>query len=148
MATAHKILCVRYFWPFVFKYCIEAIKKCPPCQFFHKKTLSHPAPLHPVFVFDPFAKWGIDFMERRPTSVGGGHIYIIITVDYFTKWAKAMPTFLNDGRIVSLFVSNHIVSILRVPQVIIIDHGSHFRNQMMVELSMKLIFRHEIDFSS
>jgi hypothetical protein len=34
MATTQKILCASYFWPSIFKDCIEAIKKFPPCHIF------------------------------------------------------------------------------------------------------------------
>ena len=92
MATAQKILRIGYFWPFVFKDCHEAVNKCPPCQHFYPKKRTHPAPLHPVIVVGPFAKWGIDFKHCNPISTGG-HGYIIIAMDYFTKWAEAMPTY-------------------------------------------------------
>jgi hypothetical protein len=85
----------------------------------------------------PFAKWGIDFMTCHPHSAGG-HGYIIVAVDYFTKWAKAMSTFDNTGKTATLFIFNHIIAHFGVPQVIIIDHGSHFRNFMMFELTEKL----------
>jgi uncharacterized membrane protein len=81
-------------------------------------------------------------MQCKPTSVQG-HGYIIVTVNYFTKWVEAMPTFTDDGKIVALFIFNHIITRFRVPQAIVIDHGSHFRNHMMVELSTKLGFHHE-----
>jgi hypothetical protein len=90
----------------------------------------------------PFAKWGIDFMQCNPTSAGG-HGYIIVVIDYFTKWVEAMPTFLNDGRTATLFVFNHIITRFGVPQAIVTDHGSHFQNQMMSELHVKLGFLHE-----
>jgi hypothetical protein len=98
--------------------------------------------LHPIVVIDPFAKWGIDFMQCNPTSAGG-HGYIIVVIDYFTKWVEAMPTFLNDGRTATLFVFNHIITRFGVPQAIVTDHGSHFQNQMMSELHVKLGFLHE-----
>ena len=91
LATTQKILCTWYFWPTIFKDCITAIKKCHPCQIFSRKMLAHSAPLHPVVSVDPFAKWGIDFTMCNPPSVVGHH-YIIVVVDYFTKWAEAMPT--------------------------------------------------------
>jgi hypothetical protein len=56
MATTQKILRPGYFWPSIFKDCIEAAKKCPPCQVFHKKGCTHPAPLHPIISISPFAK--------------------------------------------------------------------------------------------
>jgi hypothetical protein len=142
MATAQKILCAGYFWPLIFKDCIEAVKKCPPCQDFTNKARTHPTTLHPIIAIIPFSKWGIDFMQCKPTSVGG-HGYIIVVNDYFTKWVEAMPTFLNDGHTVALFLFNHIITHFCVPRTIFTDHGAHFKNQMMSELHVKLGFRHE-----
>ena len=73
----------------------------------------------------------------------GGHGYIIVAVDYFSKWAEAMPKYAEDGKTVALFLFNNIIAIFGVPQSIVIDHGSHFCNQMMEELSAKLGFHHE-----
>ena len=139
---AHKILRDNYFWPSIFKYCHEAVKKFPPCQHFYLKKHTHPAPLHPVIAVGIFSKWGIDFMHCNPTSTGG-HGYIIVVMDYFTKWAKAMPTYAEDGKTVSLFLFNHVIARFGVPQSIVIDHRSHFWNQMMAELTTKLGFFHE-----
>ncbi len=100
------------------------------------------APLHPVIAVGPFAKWGIDFVHCSPTSARG-HKYAIVAVDYFTKWAEAMPTFTNDRNIVALFIFNHIITRFGIPQSIMTDHGCHFRNDMMTELSAKLGFQHE-----
>jgi hypothetical protein len=66
-------------------------------------------------------------MQCKPTSAGG-HGYIIVTVDYFKKWAEAMPTFLNDGRTAALFLFNHIITRFGVPHAIVTDHGAHFKN--------------------
>ena len=73
----------------------------------------------------------------------GGHGYIIVAIDYFTKWAEAMPTYAEDGKNAALFLFNHIIDRFGVLYSIVIDHGSHFCNQMMEELSAKLGFRHE-----
>ena len=54
-----------------------------------------------------------------------------------------MPTYAEDGKTTSLFLFNHIIARFGVPQSIVTDHGSHFRNQMMEELSAKLGFHHE-----
>ena len=56
MATTQKILRTGYFYPSVFKYCHEAIKKCPPCQHFYPKKRTHPSPLHLVIVVGLFSK--------------------------------------------------------------------------------------------
>ena len=54
-------------------------------------------------------KWGIDYMTCNPASAGG-HKYIIVIVNYFTKWVEAMPTFRADGETVSFFVFNYIIT--------------------------------------
>ena len=91
---------------------------------------THPAPLHPIVAVGPFEKWGIDFMHYTPTSAGG-HGYIIVAVDYFTKWAEAMPKYAKDEKTTALFLFNHIIARVRIPRAIVTDHGSHFQNKMM-----------------
>eukprot|EP00253_Pinus_taeda_P028060 PITA_28060 len=126
----------------MFKDCITVVRSCHSCQIFNSKTRRPPTPLQPVVVVGPFAKWGIDFMTCNPTSARG-HGYIIVAVDYFTKWAEAMPTLNNSGETTAIFFFNHVVSRLGVPQVIVTDHGSYFRNPMMVELAAKLGLSHD-----
>eukprot|EP00253_Pinus_taeda_P019187 PITA_19187 len=140
-ATAQKILRVGYFWP-SFNDCITAVQKCHNCQIFDRKMRAPPAPLHPIIAVGPFAKWGIDFITCNPHSAGG-HAYIILAVDYFTEWAEAMPTFSADGKTAAIFIFNHIIARFGVPQAIITDHGSHFRNIMMTELTDQLGLRHD-----
>ena len=53
-------------------------------------------------------------MHYKPTSAGG-HGYIIVAVDYFAKWAKAMPTYTEDGKTTTLFLFNHVISRFGVP---------------------------------
>ena len=81
-------------------------------------------------------------MTCNPTSAGG-HKYIIVAVDYFMKWAKAMPTFKFGGETVAFFVFNQIIAQFGIPKVIVTDHGSHFQNSMMTELTTMLGFRQE-----
>jgi hypothetical protein len=107
-----------------------------------KKMHAHPAPLYYVVIVDPFTKWGIDFSMCRPTSIIG-HNYIIAGVDYFTKWAEDMPMFFNDVKTTTLFIFNHIISRFGVPKSIMINHGSHFCNNMMTELATLFHFDQE-----
>ena len=101
-----------------------------------------PAPLHPIIVVGPFSKWGIDYITCNPHSVGR-HAYIILAVDYFTKWAEAMPTFSADNKTAATLIFNHIIAIFGVPQAIITDHGSHFQNIMMTKLTDQFGLRHD-----
>eukprot|EP00253_Pinus_taeda_P017585 PITA_17585 len=141
-ATAQNILRAGYFWLSLFKDCITAVRKCHNCQIFDRKMRAPPAPLHPIIAVGPFAKRGIDFITCNLHSAGG-HAYIILAVDYFTKWAEAMPTFEADGKTTAIFVFNHIIARFCVPQAIITDHGRHFQNVMMTELTYQLGLCHD-----
>ena len=81
-------------------------------------------------------------MHCRPIS-SGGHGYIIVAMDYFTKWLEVMPTYVKDGKTTTLFLFNHIIARFRIPRAIMTDHGSHFQDKMMAELSVKLRFHHD-----
>jgi hypothetical protein len=81
-------------------------------------------------------------MTCNPHSARGNG-YIIVAMDYFTKWVEVMPTFDNTRKTVALFIFNHIITRFGIPQDIFTDHGSHFRNFMMSELTEKLGLRHE-----
>ena len=71
LSTTQNILRVGYFWPLIFKDCIEVVKRCHPCQVLAHNMHSKPAPLHPIITASPFTKWGIDFMDCNPALAGG-----------------------------------------------------------------------------
>ena len=54
-----------------------------------------------------------------------------------------MPTYAKDGNTTALFLFKHVIARFGVLQAIVTDHGSHIWNQMMAELSVKMVFRHE-----
>ena len=81
-------------------------------------------------------------MDCNPASAEGHH-HIIVAVDYFTKWAKAMPMVKSDSETVAHFVFNQIITRFGIPKEIVTDHGRHFQNQMMEELASKLEYKKE-----
>lgn len=142
LATTQKILQVGYFWPSIFKDCINVIQKCHSFQIFSKKMRAHPTPLNHVVSVGPLAKWGIDFTTCNPPSVAIHH-YIIMVIDYFIKWEKAMSTYSNDMKTAALFLFNHIIPRFCVPRSIVTNHDTHFFNAMMTELTTMIHLDHE-----
>ena len=76
-------------------------------------------------------------MTCNPRSARG-HGYIIIAMDYFTKWVEVMPTYSTDDKMLAQLLFNHVISSFGVPQAIVTNHGSCFFNYMMAELTSKL----------
>ena len=54
-----------------------------------------------------------------------------------------MPTLNNSGETTSLFFFNHVVARFGAPQAIVTDHGLHFHNHMMAQLTVKLGISHD-----
>ena len=71
-----------------------------------------------------FDVWGIDFMGPFPPSAGFS--YILVAVDYFSKWVEAIPTKMNDAKTVSKFLKTNIFCRDGTPRAIVIDRGTHF----------------------
>ena len=90
----------------------------------------------------PFMKWGIDYVTCNLVSAGG-HKHIIVVVDCFTKYAKEMPTYKADEETATFFIFNQIIARFSIPKEIVTDHGSHFQNSMMTELTTMLGFKQE-----
>nr|GEZ00127.1 reverse transcriptase domain-containing protein [Tanacetum cinerariifolium] len=81
-----------------------------------------------------FDIWGIDFMGPFPSSQGNK--YILVAVDYLSKWveAKALPT--NDARVVCKFLKS-LFARFRTPRAIISDRGTHFCNDQFAKVMLK-----------
>jgi hypothetical protein len=134
-----------YFWLTLFNKCIHAIKQCEKFHLYVKKARAPSTLLHPVITTDPFCKWGIDFMNLHPPS-NNGHKYIVMEVDYFTKWVESMPTSNNTTDTTTHFFFNHVITRFGVPLQLVPNHGKHFENEIFVEISSNLGFTREFSF--
>ncbi|XP_031104742.1 uncharacterized protein LOC116009751 [Ipomoea triloba] len=87
---ARRIILQGFFWPKMLKECVEYARQCPKCQEF--QTLpGRPATNYTlVSTAIPFSRWGIDLVGALPTG-SGSRKYIIVAIDYFTKWVEAEP---------------------------------------------------------
>ncbi|GJU46926.1 reverse transcriptase domain-containing protein [Tanacetum coccineum] len=84
-------------------------------------------------VCEIFDVWGIDFMGPFPLS--NGNKYVLVAIDYVSKWveAQAFPT--NDARNVVNFLKR-LFARFGIPKALISDRGTHFYNHQM-EKAMK-----------
>ncbi len=83
-------------------------------------------PLHSILEIELFDVWGINFMGPFPSSFGNK--YILVGVEYVSKWVKAIATLINDARVVTKFLKKYIFTKCSTPRAIISDGGSHFCN--------------------
>ena len=92
-----------------------------------------------------FDVWGIDFMGPFPSSYG--YKYILLVVDYVSKWVEAIPTTTCDAKIVLSFIRRNIFSRFRTPRAVISDEGSHFYNKLFASLLAKYGVRHRVSLA-
>ena len=83
-------------------------------------------PMWPILEVEILDLWGIDFMGPFPPS--DGEEYILIAVDYMSKWVETIPIRTNDHREVLRFVTRCIFARYGCPRAIISEDGSHFNN--------------------
>ncbi|KAM1116284.1 hypothetical protein TB1_006283 [Malus domestica] len=89
-----------------------------------------------------FDIWGIDFMGPFPSS--HGFLYILLAVDYVSKWVEAKATRTNDSRVVADFIRTNLFVRFGMPRVIISDGGSHFCNRTIEALLRKYNVKHKV----
>ncbi|GKG26810.1 reverse transcriptase domain-containing protein, partial [Tanacetum coccineum] len=102
--TAKKVFDASFFWLTIYKDAFEFVKSCDACQRQGKISQRDEIPQNAIQVCEIFDVWGIDFMG--PFLSSRGNKYILVAVDYLSKWveAKALPT--NDARIVVKFLKS------------------------------------------
>ena len=75
------------------------------------------------------------------TSIHWGKQHLIVVVDYFIKWEEAIPTFKFNGEMVAYFIFHQFITIFGILKQFVMNHGSHFQNKMMIELTTFLGFK-------
>ncbi|CAM8905497.1 unnamed protein product [Rhodiola kirilowii] len=127
--TARKILDSGFFWPHVFRDAYVHFKRCDRCQRVGNISARQEMPQVRILVNDVFDIWGIDFMGPFPVSCGFS--FILVAVDYVSKWVEAKATRCADAKTVVDFLRTNIFCRYGVPKAIISDQGTHFCNRIM-----------------
>ncbi|KAL2242612.1 UNVERIFIED_CONTAM: Transposon Ty3-G Gag-Pol polyprotein [Sesamum indicum] len=140
--TARKVLECGLFWPNMFKDAYLFCKSCENCQKVGNLGHRNQMPLSPILVCEVFDVWGIDYMGPFPSSFG--KTYIILGVDYVSKWVEAKATRVDDAKTVVEFVKANIFSRFGMPRAIISDRGTHFCNKVVDALFKKYNITHRI----
>ncbi|RVW57981.1 hypothetical protein CK203_110388 [Vitis vinifera] len=79
-----------------------------------------------------------------PFPMSFGHSYILVGVDYVSKWVEAIPCRTNDHKVVLKFLKENIFSRFGVPKAIISDGGTHFCNKPFEALLAKYGVKHKL----
>ena len=83
-------------------------------------------PLQPIIVEQPFSQWAVDVVRPINPMYSKGHMYILTTTDYITKWPEAATLKKVDSQKIIKFLKDNIMSRFGVPDKFITYNGSIF----------------------
>ncbi|GJQ99135.1 reverse transcriptase domain-containing protein [Tanacetum coccineum] len=114
--TVKKVFDSGFYWPTIYRDAHDLVTRCDTCQRQGKILQRDEMPQNSIQVYEIFDVWGIDFMGQFLSL--RGNKYILVAVDYLSKWveAKALPT--NDARVVFKFLKS-LFAIFGAPRAII-----------------------------
>ncbi|CAL2256868.1 unnamed protein product [Prunus armeniaca] len=125
-----------YFWPTMMKDCIDYSKGCEACQRLGPIQQAPSIPMNPVV--KPSA---MDLIGKIYPASSKQHYFIIIAIDYFTKWVEAKPVKSTTSQEIITFIEEHIIQRFGIPESITTDRGSSFIYGEMLDMAEAFKFK-------
>ncbi|GJX49556.1 reverse transcriptase domain-containing protein [Tanacetum coccineum] len=116
--TAKKVFDFGFFWLTIYRDAHDIVKNCDACQRQGKISQRDEMPQNLIQICEIFDVWGINFIGPFPSS--RGNKYILVAVDYVSKWVEAKALHTNDARVVVKFLKQ-LFSRFGTPRAIISD---------------------------
>ncbi|GJR60151.1 reverse transcriptase domain-containing protein [Tanacetum coccineum] len=139
--TVKKVFDSGFYWSTIYRDAHDLVAWFDACQRQGKISQKDEMPQNEIQVCEIFDVWGIDFIG--PFSSSRGNKYILVAVDYLSKWveAKALPT--NDARVVVNFLKS-LFARFGTPRAIISDRGTYFCNDQFAKLMLEYGVTHRL----
>nr|GEW66151.1 reverse transcriptase domain-containing protein [Tanacetum cinerariifolium] len=134
--TANKVFDFSFYWSTIYRDAHDLVTWCDACQRQGKISQRDEMPQNAIQVCEIFDVWRIDFMGPFPSSKGNK--YILVAVDYLSKWVEAKVLHTNDARVMNFLKS--LFAQIGTPRAIISDRGTHFCNDQFA----KVMFNYEV----
>ncbi|XP_015159653.1 uncharacterized protein K02A2.6-like [Solanum tuberosum] len=90
-----------------------------------------------------FAAWGMDVIGPIEPPASNGHRFILVAIDYFTKWVEASIYKAVTKKVVADFVRDNIVCRFRIPKSIITDNAANLNSDLMKETCERFKITHQ-----
>ncbi|XP_016168240.1 uncharacterized protein LOC107610752 [Arachis ipaensis] len=144
-ALARKLIRAGYYWPSMMEDSKEFVRKYAKCQEnanFHKAPATE---LSLLMSSRPFSHWGVDLLG--PFSVGPGQVkYLIVAIDYYTKWIEAEPLASISSSNCRRFMWRQVVTRFGIPEVVISDNRTQFADKKFAEFIADLDTKQKFSF--
>ena len=110
--------------------CARLVKHCHNCQ--TPGNLNHlpPTELRGLSEPWPFSAWGIDLVEEIKPQASNGHRFVVVAVDYFSKWVEAKSFRNVTAKQMVKFISRNIICRYEMPHHVVTDNGEQFQGEI------------------
>ena len=136
-ALAAKLLRSGYYWSTMLQDSSEFVKKCYKCQKFSDKKHAPAHELTSVYSQWPFHKWAVDIVGPFPLALGQLK-FLIVGVDYFTKWIEAEAVAKITAERIKKFYWKKIICRFGLPRYIVFDSGTQIASSTVTDLCKHL----------
>lgn len=127
-SLARRLLHIGYYWPTMRRDAMAFVQKCKKCQM-HGPLLHQPGEEMTIITAPcPFSQWGIDIVGPFPLGPGSRK-FLIVAIDYFSKWVEAEALRTITGTEVMKFLWQNICCRYGVPRDLISDNGTQFSSK-------------------
>ncbi|XP_057811780.1 uncharacterized protein LOC131026016 [Salvia miltiorrhiza] len=132
-----KIIRAGFYWPGISKESKAFVQKCEACQRHAPKINIPGEEMGIMHAAHPFDKWGIDIVGKLPTAPGG-KCFLIVAVDYFSKWIEAEAVTKIDDNTVEKFIWKNICCRYGVPRILVSDNGTQFTSKKIEDFCSRM----------
>ena len=140
--TAVKVLQSGFYCPTLCKDAHEYVQRCDKCQRTRGLSKRNEMPLQNILEVEAFDCWGTDFIGPFPSSYS--HEYILLVVDYVTKWVEAVAVQHAYAKTIICFLKKNIFSRFGMTRVLISDGGCHFCNVLLTKFLQHYSVKHKV----
>lgn len=127
-------LMTRYYWPGIYNQVQARLRSCDTCLR-HKTLFKSQPELRPLPPSEIWERVGLDSMGPFPPSHTAGNQFIIVCVDYASKWVEARPCRTLTSAATCKFFMEDVVARHSTPRVVCSDRGKEFQDQFSALLS-------------
>jgi hypothetical protein len=107
-----------FYWPTMLNDCFRYYKGRESCQKFRDVQLAPAAMLHPIIKPWSFRGWALDFVDQIHLASSKGHRFVLVAMNYFTKWTEVVPLKNMMHKEVIHFISECIIHRFGIPQTL------------------------------
>jgi len=132
-------LSAKYYWKTMYDDIRNYIRTCDTCQ--KRRREKEVESLQPIVPTTAFAHVGIDIIGPLPRTLRGNR-YIIMAVDYLTKYPEARALQLADALSIAPFIYEDIICRHGIPEELTSDRGTEFINELIRTLCQQYKIRH------